>query len=140
MRLFNYLLFLFLCHGLSQTVYAQSPPSVSGDLSICAGSTTTLTASGESGATFAWYDQASGGSPIANTASYTTPVINANTNYYVEQTTGSGTSDRRAISIYVSSIPSPNIPTNVQASPSEICVGSSTQLSADVDSANYQIV
>ncbi|MEM1322340.1 MAG: glycine-rich protein [Bacteroidota bacterium] len=134
------LFLICLLVSISTLMGAQDPPDVSGEFSICTGSTTALTASGETGATFAWYTIASGGTAIANTATFTSPTLSSNTDYYVEQTTGAGTSDRKKVSIIVSLLPSPAQPANVTAAPAELCAGSSSSLTASVDAANHQAV
>ena len=131
---------IFLLFGISGSSLAQAPPTVNGELTICAGSTTTLTASGESGATFAWYEVASGGTAVANTAIFTTPTLSATRDYYVDQTTGAGTSARQQVTITVSMIPNPLQPINIAAASTEICEGGNTTLSAAVDAMNHQVV
>jgi len=131
---------IFLLFGISGSILAQAPPTVSGELTICAGSTTTLTAFGESGASFAWYDAASGGNLLNSTATFTTPALSSDQDYYVDQTTGAGTSTRQQVTVVVSTIPNPLQPINVAAASTEICEGSNTTLSATVDAANHQVV
>ncbi|MBS4043265.1 MAG: PKD domain-containing protein, partial [Chitinophagaceae bacterium] len=59
--------------------------SFSGSQSICNGQSTTLTAHSSSPSPiFKWYDAALGGTLLFTGASYTTPILTANTNYYVE--------------------------------------------------------
>lgn len=65
--------------------------------SACLGKTTTLTASGNG--TLNWYNQATGGSPVATGTSYTTPPVTASTIYYVEATAGNCKSDRIPVNI-----------------------------------------
>lgn len=60
---------------------------VANDVTICTGNTANLTASITgtlpSGATITWYDAPFGGTVLATGTSFTTPVINSNTTYYV---------------------------------------------------------
>ena len=60
-------------------------PIVTGGLSqtVCAGSATTLTATPAAGTTLAWYSSAASTTPLATGSTYTTPVLNANTTYYI---------------------------------------------------------
>ena len=60
-------------------------PTVTGGLSqtVCAGSATTLTATPAAGTTLAWYSSAASTTPLATGSTYTTPVLNANTTYYI---------------------------------------------------------
>lgn len=57
------------------------------DVSICIGNTTTLSATTIGtipvGAVITWYDAPFGGNVLASGTSFTTPVLNANTTYYV---------------------------------------------------------
>ena len=49
----------------------------------CGTGTTTLSATGDVGATLQWYANPTGGAPLASGTSFTTPPISATTNYYV---------------------------------------------------------
>jgi gliding motility-associated-like protein len=51
---------------------------------ICDSGTFTINATATSGATISWYDKATGGTPLATGSSFTTPVINTTTTYYVD--------------------------------------------------------
>jgi gliding motility-associated-like protein len=94
------------------------------DTTICSGNSVTLTASSVSGeATFKWYSNISGGSPIHAGASFTTPILTSTTTYYVSQTI-SGTESAR-ISVQVTVTPLPSLPTVTPATAS-ICYGSTT--------------
>lgn len=78
----------------SSVTTACQPPSVLGTTvspnPVCVGGTATLTAtSADPGATFAWYADATSTTPLASTASYTSPVLTATTNYYVTAATAS---------------------------------------------------
>ncbi|MEM8907146.1 MAG: glycine-rich protein, partial [Bacteroidota bacterium] len=131
---------LTLLTSLPLHSFGQSPPTVSGTTAICEGISTILTASGEVGATFTWYDAPIGGNLLASTAEFTTPNLNSTTSYYVSQTVSTSTSARTTVEVSITPIPSPNEPTNVVASPGTICTGESTDLSATVDAtAGYQV-
>jgi hypothetical protein len=54
----------------------------------CGAGTVTLGATGSGATDFNWYAAATGGMPVGNGANFTTPVINANTTYYVSATSG----------------------------------------------------
>lgn len=58
-------------------------PVVKGD-TVCTGNRAMLTASGPANVSFRWYSTATGGNAIGNGTSYQTPVLTANTTYYVE--------------------------------------------------------
>ncbi len=80
-------------------------PTITGTTTICSGSTATLTATG--GGTFNWYPTLTGGISLANTSTYTTPPLTANTTYYVDRTDGSGcvSSPRTATTVTVNPNP-----------------------------------
>ncbi|MDN3550333.1 gliding motility-associated C-terminal domain-containing protein [Mucilaginibacter aquaedulcis] len=74
---------------------------------IVSGGTATLTASSAAGTTINWYTSASGGTPIATTASFTTPALTSNTTYYAEavsSTTGCISSTRTPFTVQVNPI------------------------------------
>jgi gliding motility-associated-like protein len=74
---------------------------------ITSGQTATLTATSTAGTTINWYTSATGGSPIATTASFTTPALTSNTTYYAEavsSTTGCISSTRAPFTVKVSPI------------------------------------
>ncbi|MBF9142771.1 Ig-like domain-containing protein [Hymenobacter properus] len=60
-------------------------------VSVCSGSTATLTATASTGANIRFFSTATGGTPLATTTpgTYTTPALTANTTYYAEAFTGS---------------------------------------------------
>jgi gliding motility-associated-like protein len=51
---------------------------------ICDSGSFTINATATSGATINWYNQATGGTPLATGSSFTTPVITTTTTYYVD--------------------------------------------------------
>ncbi|MEN2412529.1 gliding motility-associated C-terminal domain-containing protein [Flavobacterium sp. D4] len=68
-----------------------------GSASICAGQTATITVqSPVAGTTYNWYDAATAGNLVFTGTSFTTPTLNASTNYYVESVIGSCSSPTRA--------------------------------------------
>ncbi|MEK8179579.1 T9SS sorting signal type C domain-containing protein [Flavobacterium buctense] len=96
--------------------------------SICGSGTSVITASKNpaptSATTFKFYTVASGGSPVYTittsaspyTVTYTTPVLSASTNYYVEATTVSGgaTTPRKLVTVTVNPLPATPSVTLVQ--------------------------
>ncbi|MEN9972231.1 MAG: hypothetical protein RIS20_578 [Bacteroidota bacterium] len=71
------------CVNVTVTVNSSSAaPTVSGTTALCGNGTTTLTAS-NSTAPYTWYSNANGTGVLSTGATYTTPVITANTTYYV---------------------------------------------------------
>ena len=97
---------------------APTVSSITGTKSICAGTTTVLTAtSAASGAVFNWYDAATGGNLLYTGAAYTTTALNTNTTYYVEVVSGAGcvASSRTAVTVNVTTINDQTITTSVAA-------------------------
>jgi hypothetical protein len=117
----------------SVTVTAAATPAAptASGATICAGTATTLTATNPGG-TYKWYSAASGGTLLFTGASFTTPVLNANTTYYVETTVSSCPSARTAVLVTVT--PTPAAPTAAGAT---ICAGNTTTLSATAPGGTY---
>jgi hypothetical protein len=111
-------------YTLNFTAYSSAPnaPMVMND-TICENTSTILTATGTG--TILWYDVPSGGTSIATGSTFSTPILNSNTTYYVEAVSGTCTSTRVAVEVYVTAIP--NAPTVMNDT---ICVGDSTTLMA----------
>lgn len=82
-----------------------SPPanttSIS-NLSICYGSNTTLSASGNG--TLSWYDAASGGNFLGNGSNYQTPDLTNSTTYYVQDSTCNVSPTRTEINVIVDTL------------------------------------
>ncbi len=97
------------CISASRTpvnVSISPPPAVSAQgITICPGSTADLTAtSTDESAVINWYASASGGSILFTGTTFTTPVLNADTAYYVEavdNTTGCISATRLAVAIQI---------------------------------------
>lgn len=96
-------------------------PTAAGQ-TICEGATATLTATAPGG-TYQWYNAASGGTLLNTGASFTTPVLNSSTTYYVQATSGSCTGPRTAVNVTVETSPVANA-----GAGSNICSGSSVSL------------
>lgn len=73
------------------TVNGLAAPTVSGNVNFCGNNnaTTTLTASG-SPSGYSWWSNANGTGFLGNSASFTTPVLNTTTTYYVQSSTPQG--------------------------------------------------
>ncbi|MES3019565.1 MAG: gliding motility-associated C-terminal domain-containing protein [Bacteroidota bacterium] len=80
-------------------------PTASG-ATICADNNTTLTATGPGG-NYQWFDAATGGNLLQTGASYITPVLNANTTYYVQTTLNGCLSSRTAVTVTIIPIINP---------------------------------
>lgn len=83
-------------------------PNITGT-AICGGNSTGLTVTSPvAGETYRWYDQSTGGNLLQIGTSYTTPILNATTNYYVSATSSSGcTSNRQTFTLNVTPIQDP---------------------------------
>ncbi|MGN7989197.1 putative Ig domain-containing protein [Pedobacter sp. 22226] len=68
---------------------------------INAGQSTTLLATADAGNTIQWYDAATGGIQVGAGTSFTTPVLNATTTYYVETTNASGCKSASRVAVTV---------------------------------------
>jgi gliding motility-associated-like protein len=124
------------CAPISQSttviaVASPAAPTASG-ASICAGNTATLTAVAPGGI-YQWYDAVSGGNLLFTGASYTTPVLTATTNYYVQTTVSGCNSSRTMVTVTV--IPVPTAPVTSSAI---ICSGNTAVLSATAPGGIYQ--
>lgn len=73
-----------------------------------------------------WYDAMTGGNLLANSAGYTTPVLNATTTYYAQDETALGCESPR-VPVVVTVNPTPSAPT---ASNTATCTGTSATLTA----------
>ena len=76
--------------SVASFVTACQPPailSVNGATICGASGSATISATADSGAIITWYDAPNGGNELSTGSSYTTPVISANTTYYVSAQT-----------------------------------------------------
>lgn len=106
-------------------------PTVAG-VSICAGNTATLQATAPGG-TYQWFNVASGGTALSSGPSYTTPVLNSTTQYYVQSSNGTCAGPRTAVTVTVNPVPAN--PTVVGAT---ICSGNTANVSAIAPGGSYQ--
>ncbi len=105
------------CTNKDQVIVTVLPlAAVSGNTTVCPGSSATLTATGTG--PFSWYDAASGGSLVFTGATFTTPALNTATTYWVSD----NGSARAPVNVLVTAFPLP-----VASSP-VICTGSNTDL------------
>ncbi|WP_343697680.1 gliding motility-associated C-terminal domain-containing protein [Flavobacterium sp.] len=111
--------------NIYQATYRFKAPTITGDTTICSGTTSTLTASLAVGETVNWFAATTGGTSLASTAAFTTPALSAATTYYTEITrNGCVNSERNPVQVLVDN---PVLPL-INASPSTICSGQSTTL------------
>jgi gliding motility-associated-like protein/uncharacterized repeat protein (TIGR01451 family) len=109
-----------------QATYRYKATTITGNVNICGGQTTTLLANLAVGETVNWYSAATGGTLLASTAAYTTPALSVNTTYYTEVTrNGCVNSERSPVLVTVSNPVAPII----DVSPTTICSGNGTTLS-----------
>lgn len=92
------------------------------NMQLCAGSTATLVATSAPNTTFKWYSAATGGTAFFTGASYTTPVLNATTTYYVSASRTGCTEEsvRTPVTITVSQIPAAPVVNNSAVT---VCTG-----------------
>jgi gliding motility-associated-like protein len=91
------------------TVTGPSAPT-STNVSICSGTTATLTAAGlATGAIVKWYNASSGGTAIFTGNPFTTPILTAATSYWVTQTRGGCESSRVKVDVIINPIVTPTI-------------------------------
>lgn len=106
-------------------------PTISG-VDICSGTATTLTPTAPGGM-YRWFNQASGGTPLATAASFNTPTLTASTTYYVQTIVNGCVSSRVPVAVTVNPIPAaPN------ASGMTICSGNTAVLTATAPGGNYE--
>jgi hypothetical protein len=94
------------------TFSTLSAPSVN-PVSICSGSSATLTASGCTGGTVRWYTVPVGGIAVGTGSSYTTPILTLPTTYYFECSYPTGCpSPRSSVDVSLGSMPVTETHTN----------------------------
>ena len=97
-------------------------PSVN-NTGICAGNSTTLTVQSPNAAyTYNWYAAVTGGAALATGVSFTTPVLNVTTTYYVESVNAGCTSGRTTVVVSVDNVAAP------ASNPVAVCTGSAALL------------
>lgn len=106
------------------------PTASSALINNCGPGSDTLKATGPAGATYNWYNVATGGTPLATGTPYVTPVLSASTTYYLESSAfGCANPVRTPVQITVNTIP----PSPTIGAPSvTICSGDSATLAATV--------
>lgn len=94
---------------------------------ICEEGSTVLEATTD-GVSITWYTQQTGGSPIATGNTYTTPLLNEDTMYYIEAESAEGcvSAQREAVNVVVASLPT----VTMVLSPVTVCNGESAVLEA----------
>lgn len=115
-----------------------TPMLVNATVPTCTSSQVTLSVSSPmSGFTYNWYTAATGGSPVYTGTDFTTPVLSANTTFYVEAVNAGGCSSptRAAATVTVSGAPgAPVVDANTM-----VCPGNTTTLTATSTDPNAVI-
>lgn len=111
---------------LNQCLKPPAPQNITAytDMTVCPGNSTTLTVSGFG--TVGWYSSATGGTYLGGGNTYTTPVLNATTTFYVQDSLCSASDSLTAITVTVN--PAPAIAISV--TDTFLCPGDSTILTA----------
>ncbi len=89
---------------------------------ICIGNTASLSVSGAG--TLGWYSAATGGAYLGAGANFITPILTANTTYYVQDSICAAISNRTAVFVTVNALPT----VTANASATTVCKGSSAML------------
>ncbi|PJJ83387.1 Ig-like domain-containing protein [Mucilaginibacter auburnensis] len=110
---------------------APAAPTVSAQ-PICANSRATLQATGPNGVLFDWYDVEVGGDPLITSPDFTTPILNANKQYWVQARINDCLSPRTLVTVVVNSVPS----APQAASDGPVCINSPATLRVSNPSAN----
>lgn len=95
---------------------------------VCDSGSFILTASATAGATISWYSSATGGTALATGNSYTTPILNTTTTYYVD---AGCESNRKSIVATVNSTPATptaNKPTYTNCGPGSLTIEASSNI------------
>ena len=101
----------------SQVECVPPPAPSASNKTICSQMTTTLSAIGIG--TIGWYSSETAGTYLGGGAHYTTPVLTANTTYYVQDSTCAPSSTRKAVLVTVNPLPI----VTANASASTVCAG-----------------
>ncbi|WP_118975964.1 Ig-like domain-containing protein [Taibaiella koreensis] len=124
------LLLALICCLAGVQLYAQPPaPAVTGTTVACTGTTIMLTASGQAGASFQWWDAPTGGALLGTNASYSpgSQTTAGTYHWYVQQTVNNLTSARTNVTVTVNQTPAVSV---LPASPSVSCPGNNIVLTA----------
>ncbi|PCI99415.1 MAG: hypothetical protein COB15_04330 [Flavobacteriales bacterium] len=116
------------------TVNPIPAPPTSASVSICTNNTATLTATAPGG-TYEWYDATTGGTLLFTGASYTTPILTANTSYWVQTTINGCISPRTQVDVTIAS----GITVNPGVDDT-ICNGQPYTLGVSPNGAGYNII
>ncbi|WP_428328142.1 PKD-like domain-containing protein [Mucilaginibacter sp.] len=106
------------------------PAPTASNVSICPNTSASLTATAPSG-TIEWYDAPGGGNLLFTGNTYNTPVLNSNKTYYIQNTAGSCSSGRTAVTVTINAKYNPGF----QYSSGTFCFSSPNPTPAIIDPA-----
>lgn len=107
------------------TIIYPNPTVAATGQTICAGNTTTLSATANVGTTLKWFASATGGTALATGETFTTPVLNAATTYYIE-VSKAGCANAQRIPVTINVTPAPVAPVFATVLP--VCYGSTASI------------
>ncbi len=129
------------CQSSNTTTITVLPvplaPTATGAVTPCGASSVTLTATGAGAGTLNWFNVATGGTAIGTGASFTTPIIVANTTFYVEENNGTCSGPRTAVN---ADYTPPADPISASTSAAFVCSGGANNtavLTATSSNPNY---
>lgn len=108
------------------TIIYPNPTVAATGRTICAGNTTTLSATANGGTTLKWYATATSGTALATGETFTTPALAATTTYYIE-VSKAGCANAQRVPVTVTVTAAPTAP--VVATVLPVCYGSTTSIS-----------
>lgn len=113
-----------------------TPQVVAADLSVCQNSAATIHISNpDAGTTYNWYNVATGGSSLYTGTAFTTPVLSANTTYYVQASNSQSCNASARLAVNVVIVPQPNAPVPTLANV-PVCSGNTATLSVQSPQGN----
>lgn len=98
-------------------------------VNTCAGTTATIKATAPAGATFRWYAQQTGGTPLFTGDTFITAALDSSAIYYAETVSGGGCASTTRTAVQINITAKPATP-DVTPSNAAICAGSTTTLTA----------
>lgn len=107
-------------------------PSVSAPAAFCGGRVTPLTVSNaQAGVTYEWFNVATGGTAIGTGSTFTTPVLNASTSFWVLARSGSCITARTQVNVTVNPLPNATV-----TAPASVCSGAQVTISYNYGTGN----
>ena len=116
--------------GAYESCAAPPAPTAIGT-TICSGNTANLTSTGMG--TQGWYDAPSGGNWLHGGSSFTTPVLNSTTTYYVQDSICVSSQTRSVVVVTITSM----LPTFTTQPGYSACVGTNVTYTTEAGKANY---